>query len=204
MNAAAAPETITASFAGFARMLGVKPQAVTALRHAGRLVLTNDGKRVLVLESQQRMRDTADPSKAGVVARHAANRSQVAGEGASHPQERHTGANTAAEAPAAQDRAGSTYQASRAVRERYLAMEAKRAYELAIGKLMDASEVAAAVGSATATLRTSLERLPDVLAPQLAAITDEAQARATLAEAIEHALDEVSRQFANLAKTDAA
>jgi hypothetical protein len=83
-------------------------------------------------------------------------------------------------------------------------MEAKRAYELAIGKLMDASEVAAAVGSATATLRTSLERLPDVLAPQLAAITDEAQARATLAEAIEHALDEVSRQFANLAKTDAA
>src|SRR6185312_3772275 len=127
----------TASFAGFARLLGVKPQAVTALRHAGRLVLTADGKRVDVAASQQRLRDTADPSKAGVVARHAAER---------------------------------------------------------------AAKAAAAVASAATTLRSSLESLPDVLGPQLAAITDEAQARATLAEAIEHALEECSRQFSNIAR----
>ncbi len=197
MNAAATPETATASFAGFARLLGVKPQAVTALRHAGRLVLTDDGKRVRVLESQQRLRDTADPSKAGVVARHAAERAAKAASAsaASSPTD---GAGDDASGP--DEPGNSAYQTSRAKREHYQALSAQRDYEVSIGKLMAADEVSAAVASATATLRTSLERLPDVLGPQLAAITDEAQARATLAEAIEHALDEVSRQFSNIAK----
>lgn len=188
-------EPQTATFAGFARMLGVKPQAVTALRHAGRLVLTDNDKRVLVEASQQRIRDTADPSKAGVVARHAAERATkpaTAGE----PIPSSAGAGDDDDEPAG----SSGYQASRARREHYQALEAQRAYELAIGKLMDASEVTAAIASATATLRTSLESLPDVLGPQLAAITDEGQARATLAEAIEHALEETARQFSNLSK----
>jgi hypothetical protein len=197
----------TASFAGFANILGIKPSAVTALRHAGRLVLTDDSKRVQVAASQQRLRDTADPSKSGVVAHHAAERaSKGAGQGnaADAPAgAAHEAARAVTEPAPAQDRAGSTYQASRAVRERYLAMEAKRAYEVAIGKLMDANEVAVAVAHAAATLRTRLESLPDVLGPQLAAITDEAQARATLAEAIQHALEETSRQFANIAERGA-
>lgn len=195
MNAAALPET--ASFAGFARILGVKPQAVTALRHAGRLVLTDDGKRVQVAASQQRIRDTADPSKAGVVARHAAERAAKAGETAATPDP----LETQGEGEADDDTPGSRdYQSSRARREHYQALEAQRAYEVAIGKLMDAGEVAAAVAGAAATLRTRLEGLPDILGPQLAAIHDEAQCRATLAEAIEHALEETARQFCNIAK----
>jgi len=187
----------TASFAGFARLLGVKPQAVTALRHAGRLVLTADGKRVDVAASQQRLRDTADPSKAGVVARHAAERAAKAAT-AGEPSAPAPGAAAGDGEP---DGAGNAdYQGSRARREHYQALEVQRAYEVAIGKLMDAGEVAAAVASAATTLRSSLESLPDVLGPQLAAITDEAQARATLAEAIEHALEECSRQFSNIAR----
>jgi hypothetical protein len=199
-TAAAQPET--ASFAGFARLLGVKPQAITALRLADRLVLTADGRRVQVAASQQRLRDTADPSKAGVVARHAAERAAKAGvqaEGVADPSSTATGAGNADDN--ADDAGNRDYQGSRARREHYQALEAQRAYEVAIGKLMDAGEVAAAIASATATLRTRLEGLPDVLGPQLAAINDEAQARATLAEAIEHALEETSRQFANIAKT---
>ena len=197
----AADQPETASLAGFARILGVKPSAVTALRHAGRLVLTDDGKRVHIAASQQRIRDTADPSKAGVVARHAAERAAKA---AGHPA---TAPDATAPATGAGEGDGATadpgnadYQSSRARREHYQALEAQRAYEVAMGKLMDAHEVASAVASAATTLRARLEGLPDVLGPQLAAINDEAQARATLAEAIEHALEEASRQFANIAK----
>ena len=211
MTDAQAPQT--ASFAGFARLLGIKPQAVTALRHAGRLVLTADGKRVDVVASHQRLRDTADPSKAGVVTRHAAQRAAAAGAGQAlaaaeavappAPAVDATASATAAPADDAEpdtEAGSSDYQTSRARRQHYQALEAQRAYEVAMGKLMDAHEVASAVASAATTLRTRLEGLPDVLGPQLAAISDEAQARATLAEAIEHALEEASRQFANIAK----
>jgi hypothetical protein len=190
-------EPQTASFAGFARLLGVKPQAVTALRHAGRLVLTADSKRVLVLESQRRLAETADPGKAGVVARHAAARQASMGEGA---------ANTADTAPAppsdADDESlpSTGYQHWRERNERAKALAGERDNLIAEGKLMDAGEVAAAVSAAITQLRARLEGLPNVLGPQLAAIHDEGEARATLAEAIEHALEETARQFSNLAK----
>lgn len=187
-------EPQTASFAGFARQLGVKPQAVTALRHAGRLVLTPDGKRVLVLETQQRLAATADPSKAGVVARHAAARQATAGEGAAQPT---IGADDAADDLAA---ASTGYQHWRERNERAKALAGERDNLIAEGKLMDAAEVASAVASATTQLRTRLESLPDVLGPQLAAIHDEGQARAVLAEAIEHALEETARKFSSIAK----
>lgn len=195
----------TATFAAFARLLGCKPSAVTALRHAGRLVLTDNGKRVHVQASIQRIEATRDPSKAGVAARHAAARgaalATTAGQGDAAAQTRPPATSQPdddVDAPAGP--LDADYQSSRARREHYQALEAQRAYEVAIGKLMDACEVAAAVSGAVTELRASLERLPDVLGPQLAAIHDEGEARGVLAEAVEHALEEVSRRFYNLAK----
>lgn len=196
----------TASVNEFARMLGVRPSAITALRNAGRLVFTDDGKRILVDESRTLIRETMDPSKAGVVARHAAARAaRNAAQGA-------TGADaqpSAQDAPEAQPapphaalapestavRAASGYQASRAVREKFLALAAKRDYEISIGKLLDAAEVTAAATTAVATLRGRLEVLSDVLAARLAAVRDESAARAILTEEIEHALEDLARQF---------
>lgn len=194
-------EKETASFAGFARILGVKPQAVTALRHADRLVLTPDAKRVLVIESQQRLAATADPSKAGVVARHAAARQATAGEGATQPSQ----GDTAPPSESGDDTHASVgFQHWRERNERSKALAGERDNLIAEGKLMDAGEVAAAVAAATTQLRARLEGLPNVLGPQLAAINDEGQARAVLAESIEHALEETARQFSNLAKQVAA
>jgi hypothetical protein len=187
----------TASFAGFARILGVKPQAVTALRHADRLVLTPDGKRVLVLESQQRLVATADPSKAGVVARHAAARQASAGDGEAPPA---GGQPPHASEPDDDTHATTGYQHWKERNERAKALAGERDNLIAEGKLMDAGEVAAAVAAATTQLRARLEGLPNVLGPQLAAIHDEGEARAILAEAIEHALEETARQFSILAK----
>ena len=64
----------TESFRQFAARLGCRPGYVTELRHAGRLVLTEDGRRVRVAESLRLIQDTRDPTKAGVRARHAAER----------------------------------------------------------------------------------------------------------------------------------
>lgn len=193
----AAHEEGTASFAGFARILGERsPSYVTQLKDAGRLVLTDDGKRVRVQESIALIKSTSDPSKAGVVARHAAGRT-------SEP-----------EAPVdddGEDQAGApTYDGHSTRRSRALADKAEwdakaaeRDYLESMGQLLKAGDVEAAVAGAAATLRTSLENLPNTLAPELAAATDEARVRVILGEAVEHALEEVSRQFAAIAKADA-
>lgn len=179
----------------FAQLLDVRPSYVTQLKAEGRLVL-NDAGRVLVAASRQRIADTADPAKDGVRARHAAARD--AGQGDADP----TGSDASVAVPAAGSTIGSTYQAARAVKERYLAMEAKRAYEQAIGKLMDAAQVEAAVLDAATKLRGRLELLASTLGPELASITCETACTARIAEAVEYALDETSRQFANLSKQE--
>ncbi|MEO7773588.1 MAG: terminase small subunit, partial [Steroidobacteraceae bacterium] len=59
-----APETAT--FSQFAVIAGYKPGYITALRKDGRLVLTEDGKRVKVAESIQLIKDTKDPARIAV------------------------------------------------------------------------------------------------------------------------------------------
>lgn len=64
-----------------------------------------------------------------------------------------------------------------------------------MGKLMPADQVVSAISSAAVTLRSRLESLPDVLAPQLAAMANEQEIRAFLAEEIENLLAELSAGF---------
>lgn len=187
-------EAGTASFAGFARILGERsPSYVTQLKDEGRLVLTDDGKRVRVQESIALIKETADPAKTGVVARHAAARTS---EPVAPPEDD-------VEDPAgAPTYDGHSTRRSRALADKaeWDAKAAERDYLESIGQLLPADQVAAAVGAAAATLRTSLENLPNTLAPELAAATDEARVRVILGEAVEHALEEVSRQFAAIAR----
>ena len=176
--------------ATFARIARFKPSYVHQLKNDGRLVLAEDGKQIRVRESLDRIEETKSPEKAAVAARHAAAR----GEGVNAPglsPQAPTGGAGAQDDP----RVGNSYQAARAVRERYLAMEAKRAYEHAIGKLLEAAHVEAALADAVTTLRTQLEGLPDILASDLAAEPDEARCRALITDAVEQQLHELARQF---------
>jgi hypothetical protein len=187
------------SFKAFARILGERSASyVHQLKSEGRLVLTDDGKRVRVQESLARVRATADPGKAGVAARHAAARAgkQAVAPADLPPPETPPAGAASEEEPVA----SSGYQHWRERGERAKALAAERENAIAEGKLLDAGEVAAVVSAATVTLRSRFEHLPDILGPQLAGVTDEAQARAMLAEAIEHELEEASRQFAALAR----
>lgn len=192
----------TTSFGRFARLMDVSPSYITELKGLGRLVLTDDGKRVRIKESYARIKATEDPAKTAVAARHAANREARVGEDAAEP----------AIAPPARDQgddgaeplptsSGYTYWRERT--EKAKALAAERDNAIADAKLLAAGDVTAAVAAAITTLRTRIESMPDVLGPQLAAINDEAECRAVLAEAFEHALEEMARQFSNLAKVAA-
>lgn len=191
------PLPAIATLSEFAALLNRKRSYITHLKGEGRLVLTDDGKRVRVAESIARIKATEDPAKRGVAARHAARRAAASEVPKPEP------AAAAVEPPAPEIEVlptdeGFHYWRQRSEKAKALAGERENA--VAEGKLMDAGEVATAIGSAVTTLRARLESLPDVLGPQLAALTDEGRVRAALAEAIEHALDECARQFGTLAK----
>ena len=62
------------SFAEFARIIGKSKGYISQLKSASRLVLSNDGKRVLVEESKARIKLTSDPSKWPLTLHHEAAR----------------------------------------------------------------------------------------------------------------------------------
>lgn len=203
----------TASFAGFARAIGVKASYVTALKEADRLVLTEDGKRVWVEESRALIRETADGAKAGVAARHAAKRGQgvvVAAAGRQVPASGADGADDAdpdGEAPVnLADPVESSHARRRtkalADKAEADARKALRDEQIELGQLLQAEDVEHAVRSAVVTFRGALENLPNTIAPELAAIDDEGRVRVVLAEALENALGELARRFGQLAKAE--
>lgn len=207
-------QPLTASFKDFARIARVRASYVSQLKAEGRLVLTETGKAVRVAESLALILATRDPAKAAVAARHEAARTAKVGEGAGGAPIAAPGATAAADAGAGEDPPGADeadsrdtgYQHWRTRNERAKALASERDNAQAEGKLLAAADVEAAIAAAATQLRTRLESLPAILGPQLVAITDEAQLIATLAETIEHTLEELSRQFAAIGRgaTDAA
>ena len=184
----------------FAAILGCKPGYVTQLIAQGRVVLTDDGKQVRVAESLARIRATRDPAHQPVADRHAASRGQALADDA-QPDD-YAPSSSPAQAPQRPDAAavaGNSYQQARAVKERFLALEAKRAYEVAMGQLRDAREVEHAVATAFTATRTALQNLAQTLAPVLAATTTEEAARTEMATAFEAILAELSTTLATMA-----
>lgn len=192
---------VTCSFAEFAAIGNFKRSYVTELRKAGRLVLTDDARAVRVPESLALIDATRDPSKAGVAARHAAERA-ARGDGQGAPAAappRDGEAEDDADVPVT-----TGYQQWRERSERAKALGLERENEIADGKLLDAAAVESAIAAAVVQFRATIENLPNDLAPELAPITEESQVRALLIEAFERALNDLSRQFAGVAKAAAA
>lgn len=176
----------------FARRLGKRKSYISQLKSAGRLVMTEDGKRVVVQASIERIAATMDPSKAAVADRHAAARTAKA-----PPPIDDSESEEPRTPPPATDPA---YQRNRAEREGWLALAAKRDYLESMRKLLPIVEVDHALQTAVAEFRARVERMPDVLAPQLAAESDEARCRTMLRDEVEQALTDLSRSFGLIAK----
>ena len=163
------------SQAEFARMEGKARSYITALKNAGRLVMTADGK-VDVEASRARLTDTADPNRDDVKERWEKERTPPAAD------------------PSQSDKIGNGYQAARAVKEKYAAMQAKLEYERAIGKMIEKSEVEAATIDVVTALRQAIENIPHRAAPELVG-KDLDAIRATLKQEIHGALAEMEREF---------
>ena len=195
----------------YAAHIGKTPGYITQLAAQGRVVFTPDGRFVDVAKTDALRAATADPAKQHVSDRHAAAR--IDAEAADSEMEavrkpttaerqRETYAQHAAYRKQEQEEtasAGKSYQNARAVKERFLALEAKRAYEVAMGQLRDAREVEHAVATAFTATRTALQNLAQTLAPVLAATTTEEAARTELSTAFEAILAELSTTLANMA-----
>lgn len=178
----------TMSKSEFARHINVRPGYVTQLFAAGRLVM--DGKKVVVEDSIQRIAETRDPARAAVAERHRREREAKKNPPPAPPETE--------KKDEMAELAGSAYQQAKAFRAKYDALIAKREYDLAMKKLLPTDEVRQSVLDGDIIVRTRLESLPDQLAPQLAAESDEQRIRAILIEQIEYLLNDLSSSFHKL------
>ncbi|WP_288843519.1 hypothetical protein [uncultured Deefgea sp.] len=163
------------SQAEFARQQGWAKSYVTKLKLEGRLVM--DGDKVDVAASRAKIAASADPNRDDVRQRHANERGNERG----------------SESPS-DNKAGSSYQNSRAVKERFAALTAKMEYEIAIGKLIQKSEVEDVVQDLATLFRQGLENMPHRIAAELVG-RDVGGIRAVLKEAVIEQLKEFERNL---------
>ncbi len=191
------PEVMTQ--AEFAALLKKKQSYVRQLRKEGRLVLTEDGKAVRVAESMQRIAATRDPSKAGVVERHAAARSAAAavdGDGT------HDDLEAEAEPPISPLYGSHAERRAKALADdaEESARRKRRENEIEEGRLLMREQIEPAVSLAFSRLRQALESTAHELSPELAAIDDEDRVRAVLLDRYERLLGNLSRELAAMAQ----
>ncbi|QOF80321.1 hypothetical protein [Variovorax sp. 38R] len=174
------------------------------LQKEGRLVMAEDGKRVLVAESIERVRATEDPSKQGVAGRHAqARRERAESAPVSSPSSRPALDDDREPAAPGGDGPvppGFDFQGSKAKREHFAALEAEASYRARVKELLEASEVRAVINEVMTVLRTSIEGIAHRVAPALAAEVDEAVVRSTLNAEIRHALETASSGLSKLGR----
>lgn len=159
----------------FARLMGFDRSYVTKLKKAGRIVLDGSGN-VLVEASKKLIDETADPNRDDVKNRWRNERPSDS------PK------------PPPSDNIGNSYQAARAVKERFQALHAKLEYEVATGKLIKKTDVDAAVADVVTMFRQALEQLPYRTGPELVGKDLEA-IRATLKQYTHAALADLEREL---------
>lgn len=168
--------------AEFARQVGVAKSMVTQWKQAGRLVM--HGNRVDVEASVRRIITTRDPNRDDVVQRWADARGR----------ELFPDLVDAPPAPPADPPpAGPDFQSARAMKEHYLALQAKADYEKTIGRLAPVEDTRRAGAEIGTLLRVRLEALPRQLGPELAPISEPERVQALLAEHVEQLLGELAQ-----------
>jgi hypothetical protein len=166
--------------AEFARLENKARSYITALKNAGRLVM--EGDKVNVEASRARIKETADPNRDDVKTRWEADRQKP-----NPAVDDQNAANSA-------DKIGNSYQAARAVKEKFSAMTAKLDYERAVGKVIDKTEVKAAAADLVTMFRQNIENMPHRTAPELVG-KDLDQIRAILKQEVHTALAELEKEL---------
>ena len=189
------------SRAEFARLQGYDRSYVTRLAQAGRLVMHAEG-RVDVEASIERIKATEDPNRDDVRERHARERAAKAAAAAVRVEDGQDDPETENDDPEPPDAApvNNGYADARAEKERWAAKHAQLDYEKAAGRLVESATVAAAGRELGTLMRQVFERMPDQLAPELAAELDADRVHALLQSAIDDALRLLSERCRALAE----
>lgn len=179
----------TVTQADLARHLGTSRSYITALKAADRLVLADDGQGIDLEASLARIEATRDPQRADVAERHASAR---AGTLLAASQAQAQAARPPPDPPEPED--ANSYQAARALKEKYAAKTARMEYERAIGQLIERQAVEDAIEDVMTLVRQQLEQMPNRVSPQLIAQPLDT-VRATLKREIRDLLTEMVREF---------
>lgn len=186
-------DPIFLSKSAFAAYIGKAPSYITWLRKNNRLVLSADERQVNVEETIALIRETADPTKAAVAARHQEARVQRDVTSQLSPMVEST-PNMAAPQPVIGP-AGKQpdFQKARAHREYYLAQLAEAEFHKVQGSQVELEAVKTGAFSAGRLLRDQLLGMPPQLAPELAAMTDPWEIERRLTAAIRASLEDAER-----------
>lgn len=170
----------------FAARMGWSKPYVSKLAKQDRLVLTMDG-RVDLAATEALLKETADPSKAGVTDRHQRDRVEK-GVGVHVTPGAPVSEPAPPAAPASYD-----FQKSRAQREYFLAQLAESEARKSSGELVERQAVESAAYASGRLLRDLLLGLPKQISPGLAAINDPWDLERELTGHLRRVLDDASR-----------
>lgn len=156
------------SIGQFNKHMGYKGRYAYELANAGRLVMAEDGRHVLVAESIRRIEETRDPSRQGVADRHAQARGYAVGgtDLVSHDEiEKSEESGSSAGGVSADSY---KFQDAKAKKEHYAALREEAAWRKEVGELMEAAEAVGAFADAAAKVAGVLDALPATVGPMLA------------------------------------
>lgn len=170
--------------AEFADSRGWSRPYVSKLGKQGRLVLTEDGKKVDVEATLTLLGETSDPSKSGVAERHQRERAEKGVHSLVTPLAPPSSMPTAG--------GGDSYQKARAHREHFLALLAEDEFLKGRGELVERKAVDLAAFNTARTLRDLILGLPPKVAGELIAITDTWEMERRLTELLRSVLEDAA------------
>lgn len=167
--------------AEFARHINKQRSYITQLKHEGRIVMSDDGKRVLVNESINLLKETADYNRDDVTKRHAEEREKKS-RGDEYDWLEDADPNK------------TTLAKGRAIEQHYKALSARMDYKASIGDLVSKDEVKNAVLDIVSTFRQSIENFPHRVAADLVG-KDVDFIRSTLRQEVYQVLTDLQKNF---------
>lgn len=186
-------EPLYLSKSAFAARIGKAPSTITWLKDNGRLVMAPDGKRVDVYATESLIKETADPSKAGVVARHERERQVKDDFNTSVPETSPPLSQAAQPASLSAADALPDFQKARARKEHFASLSVEADFYKDQGVLVESVVVDRAAFDTGRLLRDLLMTMPTQIAPELAAMNDPWMVEKHLLAALRRALEDAER-----------
>lgn len=179
----------------FANHIGVHKSYVTELKQAGRLVFAENGK-VDVEASLLLMKETADPNRDDVTARHAQARGKDSKiDEIGNPTLENQQSEKSIKHIKIIDADAASFSKGRAKEQHFKALAAELEYQKSIGELVSKADMQAAVADVVTSFRQRLENMPHNISAELVGQSVD-DIRIRVKHECHEILNELAREFA--------